>query len=73
MPSIASVPALVADGRWAKGLGASGIIADEARADATDALERARQQVAALEVRNEHLTEERAELWDLVDVETRPG
>jgi hypothetical protein len=69
---IASVPALVIAGRWAKGLGTGGIVADDARAGA-DALEQAMAQVATLRSLNAHLRKEKAELWDLLDVETRPN
>lgn len=68
---IASVPALVIAGRWAKGLGTGGIVADDARPDS--ALEHARRDVATLRSLNAHLSEEKAELWDLLDVETRPN
>lgn len=70
---IASVPALVIAGRWAKGLGTGGIVADDARAGAGDALEQARQDVATLLSLNENLEKETGELWDLLDVETRPN
>jgi hypothetical protein len=69
---IGSIPALVVGGRWVKGFGTGGIVADETRKDATNALEGARRQVAALQMRNVDLALERAELWNLVDVETRP-
>jgi hypothetical protein len=68
---IASVPALVIGGRWAKGLGTTGIVADDA-AVSGEAIARAKEQVAALEALNERLERERSELWRLVDVETAP-
>jgi hypothetical protein len=67
---IASVPVLAVRGRWATSLGTSGVVADDARADA--ALEQARRQVAALQNENITLGEELDELWNLVDDETRP-
>lgn len=70
---IASVPALVIAGRWAKGLGTGGIVADDARADVDARLEQARREVATLRSVNAQFRTEKAELWDLLDVETRPN
>lgn len=70
---VASVPALVMGGRWVSGLGTGGITTDAARADLTAALELARHEVATVLSLNDQLTKEKAELWDLLDVETRPN
>lgn len=70
---IASVPALVMDGRWVNGLGTGGITTDERRTRVSAALEQARREVAILELLNDDLTKDKAELWDLLDVETRPN
>ncbi|MDQ3951960.1 MAG: hypothetical protein M3279_03180 [Actinomycetota bacterium] len=69
---IASVPALVVGGRWAKGLGTGGVLADDAGTDVAQALQHARQQVADLQLRNARLTRERDDWASLVDARTRP-
>lgn len=66
------LPALIVEGRWAKGVGTTGIVADDAH-HAVLALEMSRREVAALESTNADLVSERAELWNLLDVETRPN
>lgn len=70
---IASVPALVVGARWAKGLGTTGIVADDAPEEASMALAQSRLDVTVLESLNLDLARERAELWELVDVETTPN
>lgn len=68
---IASVPALVISGRWAKGVGTTGIVADDV-AFSGETIARAKEHVRVLEALNEKLERERSELWQLVDVETAP-
>lgn len=70
---IASVPALVAGGRWAKGVGTGGIVADDARAEIPALVSEVRQEMAALKLDNALLSRERDELLSLLDVETRPN
>jgi hypothetical protein len=71
--AIASVPALIVGGRWAKGIGSGGIVADDVRVDAAQALELVRRELAELESENAELRSERADFWDLMDAETRPN
>ncbi len=70
---IASVPALIIGGRWAKGVGTSGIVADDPRADLPAGLVDLLRQIAELEFENARLLDERDELLTLLDDETRPA
>jgi hypothetical protein len=69
---IASVPALIVGGRWAKGLGATGLLADDARTDVDLAIADAERQVAALRHENLLLMTERNEFFALLDDVTAP-
>lgn len=69
--AIASVPALIVGGRWAKGIGSGGILADDVAAIPFESA-RLRHEIAELESQNESLIAERDELLSLVDDETRP-
>lgn len=71
--AIASVPALIVGGRWAKGVGTGGIVADDAKTDVTVDVAEALRDMAALELENARLSRERDELLSLVDERTRPN
>ena len=70
--AIASIPALIIGGRWVKGLGTSGILADDARAASQTLAVAAEQEVDDLQRRNDALEALAGELWALVDAETAP-
>jgi hypothetical protein len=69
---IASVPALVAGGRWAKGLGASGVIADDATRESELTLAEAERTIRDLQERQEEFERRYHELEAMVDAETAP-
>lgn len=69
---IASVPALVAGGRWAKGLGASGVIADDATRESELTLAEAERTIRDLQERQEIFERKYRELEAMVDAETAP-
>ena len=70
--AIASVPALVAGGRWVKGLGTSGILADDARIESGASTLEADRRLYALQKRNDELEGIVDDLWALVEIETAP-
>lgn len=72
MYSMASVPALVVGGRWAKGLGTSGIVADDVRVDLGGAVAEAHSEIAVLKMDVSRLTKERDELANLAAQMTLP-
>lgn len=69
---IASVPALIVGGRWAKGVGTAGVLADDASAAVPSDLAAVWDKIVVLELENARLTEERDSLLALMDNETRP-
>ena len=69
--AIASVPALIAGGRWVKGMGTSGIIADDARIESRTAAE-ADRRLDALQKRNDALEAIVDDLWALLEIGTAP-
>lgn len=70
--AIASVPALIVGGRWAKGMGTGGIVADDPRTAVPAKAARLRREITELELQNERLSRERDALVALLDDETRP-
>jgi hypothetical protein len=69
---IASVPALIVGGRWAKGVGTSGFFADEPRIEIPASVAEVQNEVAALRLDKQRLIEERDALLSLLEGETRP-
>lgn len=69
---IASVPALVVGGRWVKGVGTAGIVADERHREIPAVLEHLEGEVADLRLDLERVTRERDELLSLLDARTDP-
>lgn len=69
---IASVPALVARGRWASGFGTGGIVADAAHDHLKAGVDRALAQLETLREENDRLRCERDALLSLIDSETSP-
>ena len=68
---VASVPALIVGGRWARGAGTTGILADEPAGDPPMVAE-ARRDAARLLLAYERVKHERDELLSLMDARTRP-
>lgn len=64
---IASIPALIVGGRWVKGLGTTGILVDDARAEADLAVEDSKLRVAALTARIERVARQVDEIKRMGD------
>lgn len=69
---IASVPALVVGGRWAKGVGTTGFVADERRREVPAVVERIEGEVAGLRQELALVTRERDDLLSLLDSLSTP-
>ncbi|HYP22507.1 MAG TPA: hypothetical protein VEV43_02950 [Actinomycetota bacterium] len=68
--ALASIPALVVGGRWARSVGTAGFVADEAQVPAS--VEEADRTIANLRVVVSRLLRERDELLSLMEAETNP-
>lgn len=69
---IASVPALVMGGRWAKSFGTTGIVADDAQRELPAVVADVERVLAGVRLENERLIRERDHLLSLIDAETKP-